>query len=814
ERARAALKRQGDAAAAARLDVNLGNIHHWSGRPQDALSHYDRALRHARREGDDSTIRMIQMNRGTQLSALGRLGTAEDLFREIVDGAEAAGELRHRAIAQFNLGYIRFQKGDYGSAFDTLDAARRAFEELGDELYLTGTLIDLAELFLEVNDYRGARTTAERARALAERQGLWFEMGRAALFEAVATLAQGACAEARSLFERARESFREKGDTAFQALCDLYLAEVDVRDGDPGTATRRLRSAAKVFRREGLRMQCAVADLALAAVYLDGGKPRPAADALRTAGDYLRRVPAPWLRARLAHLRARLATAEGKPGLARRYFRDAVRHVESIRGRIGIDEFRVSFVDDKAPLYADLVGAVLESGRRDAVAEAFSIVERARSRSLVDLLAGRLGTSDVARDEQTGRLLQRVEELRAEHNRLSGFEGGTPGHRSGLRRERRAADLRACETRISDALRRLQRRHAHLGALTSGETITLDEIQGALSEDHSLVEYFFDGSRPLAFVVRRDGVSVVRLRVSPDDVLRRAAQLRFQMERGAETDDANGTSRAAALLLGVRRHLEFFADEIWNPLEISDRTVTVVPHGGLHSVPLAALPLPGGGAVVDRHCLSFLPSASCRRYLPPPGPVDRKSRLLTLAVGDAGTPAVGREVADIERRFPRSVRLGPEEATREAFRREAENADIIHVATHAAFRGDDPSFSGLQLADGWLSVHDVYGLRLNASLVCLSACQTGLSSVSPGDELVGLSRGFLYAGARALLASLWRIPDSSTADLMAHFYEELAAGEGMAESLRKAMIRAREVREHPFHWAPFVMLGGESPYPG
>jgi CHAT domain-containing protein len=155
--------------------------------------------------------------------------------------------------------------------------------------------------------------------------------------------------------------------------------------------------------------------------------------------------------------------------------------------------------------------------------------------------------------------------------------------------------------------------------------------------------------------------------------------------------------------------------------------------------------------------------------------------------------------------------LGRKEATRARFQASARDASVIHVATHGIFRGDDPAFSALKLADGWLSLHDIYGLELDAELVCLSACQTGRHGVTAGDELVGLSRGFFYAGASALLASLWPVPDGSTADLMTAFYRALRDGDAPEEALRTAMRAAREDHPHPYHWAPFVLIGGGRP---
>jgi CHAT domain-containing protein len=146
-------------------------------------------------------------------------------------------------------------------------------------------------------------------------------------------------------------------------------------------------------------------------------------------------------------------------------------------------------------------------------------------------------------------------------------------------------------------------------------------------------------------------------------------------------------------------------------------------------------------------------------------------------------------------------------ATEEAFRTHAPNADLIHLASHAVFREDNPLFSRIRLADGWLAVYDLFGLRLRASLVTLSACETGVSRVLSGDEVVGLSRGFFQAGTSSVVVSLWSVDDDSTASLMQRFYTLLRAGMVPAAAMRAAQVELRRSRPHPYYWAPFLVVG-------
>ena len=116
-------------------------------------------------------------------------------------------------------------------------------------------------------------------------------------------------------------------------------------------------------------------------------------------------------------------------------------------------------------------------------------------------------------------------------------------------------------------------------------------------------------------------------------------------------------------------------------------------------------------------------------------------------------------------------------------------------------------FSSFKLADGWVSAFDLFSIACQSNLVTLSGCQSGMSEVAGADDLLGLMRGFLYAGARSLLVSLWNVSDESTAVLMAHFYQGWSQGLAKSTAFRRAMLMLRAERPNPFYWAPFLLVG-------
>ena len=178
-----------------------------------------------------------------------------------------------------------------------------------------------------------------------------------------------------------------------------------------------------------------------------------------------------------------------------------------------------------------------------------------------------------------------------------------------------------------------------------------------------------------------------------------------------------------------------------------------------------------------------------------------------MGVPDARTPYIVEEIQAVARTFPGARVFLGEEATAERLSTYGPTSPFVHLATHGVFRRDNPMFSSIRLGSGPLSVIDLYQLRLSAELVTLSGCSTGLNAIVAGDELLGLVRGLLYAGAQAVLLTLWDAHDMSTADFMESFYRHLQSSSNKAKAVQLAMRDLRERYPHPFYWAPFLLVG-------
>ena len=338
-----------------------------------------------------------------------------------------------------------------------------------------------------------------------------------------------------------------------------------------------------------------------------------------------------------------------------------------------------------------------------------------------------------------------------------------------------------------------------------------------------LLEYFGTQESLSAFVLYKGEVRAVTDIASPEAVRHHLERLGFFFKRVAQSRGGNLPSNLPPsvyanlygpemLTQNVNTHLKALYDLLIAPLglefgssECPEQTLVIVPHGPVHAVPFAAL-YDGEQYLLERSALASAPSASvyalCKGQAQrPPG------QMMAFGVPAEDIPAVEQEVEDVTKLFRAAEAFVGAEASLGTFYERAPHADVLHIATHGVHRPDNPMFSGLRLSDGWLAARDLYGVQLSASLVVLPACESVLASNTEGNELFGIARGFLYAGAPSLIGSLWPVQDEQTAQLMVAFYSALRQGLGTAAALREAQLAVRAEHPNPYHWAAFTVIG-------
>jgi CHAT domain-containing protein len=474
-----------------------------------------------------------------------------------------------------------------------------------------------------------------------------------------------------------------------------------------------------------------------------------------------------------------------------------------MRAPLPAEEFRTAFLSDKLSPFAELVRICLATSR---LPEALAFIERARSRALIEMLGDTAAPAARPHDAFEAGLLDRLKQLRSELNwyyqRITRAQESQGNDAAGL------AELQAEALERETALLELTRQLEQQGgaAPAVGAPFDLEALQAELGETTALVIYYSLDDELIAFVVTADDVQVVRRLGSEQAVAQLVDQLRFQTNtmRGPA---GRKPAHQAQLLRRARHYLAALYDALLRPLTpaLGERRLVVVPHRALHYVPFRAL-FDGERYVIEQREVCTAPSAAVLLHCLRRPPAD-SARGVLLGVPDARAPKVRDEVLAIAPLWADRVALLEGEATLAALQQHAPTAGVLHLACHGQFRADSPLFSALQLADGRLTVRDAYGLSLGCDLVVLSACETGVSAIAPGDELIGLARGFFAAGAPSLVVSLWTVDDTTTAELMRTFYAKLHAGERPGAALRQAQLQLMQHHPHPFYWAPFVLMG-------
>jgi CHAT domain-containing protein len=808
--ARAIFTREGDELRLARLDVNVGNIFHRQDRFSDALRSYEQAyerlLPHRNAEG----IAVALGNMAVCLISLNDFTRALETHQRARAFCEEHGMPKLVALADYNIAYLYYFRGQYGRAIEELKATRDQCENVGDAYLAALCRMDLSEIYLELNLSEDAAQMAEESLAEFRRLGMGYEAAKSLAYLAIAHGQQGKVLRALELCADARALFIKEQNSVWPALLDLYQALILFGASRLFEARRHCAAALEAFRSTALASKAILCRLLLARLALRMGEIDNAREQCEAAGRTLAPLDLPALSFQLDFVRGQIEQAAASPAAAYEAYRRAQKSLETLRSSLRGEELKIAFMKNKLEVYEALVDLALER-RSDGsgAAEAFSYVEHAKSRSLQDLLL-RAATPVTPIATGKSELVRRVGDLREELNwyyhRIES-EQMAAEERTEERVEALQEQVAARESELLRVIRELPASESESVELLAPVSLPLEEIRRALPGDAMLVEYFRIGSRLLAFLVTRDRLEVVPVALVPrvQHILR---LLQFQLAWARpNAADISPVSRESSRV-ATQAHLTELYTELIAPLRarLDAAHLIFVPHDLLHYVPFHALH-DGRQYLIDTFSISYAPSATiyalCHAREGGAG-----GSSLVLGVPDANTPFILDELRSVAARLPGAELYVGDEATVDVLREKADGRRVVHIAAHGFFRPDNPMFSGIRLgSSSYLTLYDLYNLKLRAELVVLSACVTGVNVIAAGDELLGLARGLFRAGAASLLLTLWEVPDQSTAEFMKAFYDRVLFAPSRAVALRDAVLAVREKYPHPIYWAPFVLMG-------
>ena len=763
------------------------------GRPTAALGWADEALDRSRDALDRATV---LVERADCFSTLGRTA---DALRELHEAVNLT-----RGVAS---GLARVNEGA------ALSALGKAYEAVGDVPAAIGAHRDALRIARSVGHMRGEASELAslgiilgKLATAPQGQTPLSPADRHTLVEAVMQADPSFARDpqhlsldraAAVLLEQASRLCREIGDDAGLSGAMTNLANLMPESENP-RKIEVLTEVVALKQKVGDRLGEAIALANLAAVRRAVGEPGAAATAWeqslaisRDAGYFDSASQS------LVGL-ARLRRVQGDPAGAEKNLSESIAMIEAARLQVPLaDRYRVGFIRGRGEAYGELVDLLTE---REAYDEAFDVVQQAKSRALLEIAA----ISDIQPTHTPrGRF---AELLDLEAAGLVSLRSAVAASGNG---GRSPADLSA----LSRIYEEMSSYDPDYVSMRRGSPTTLAQVRAWLTAQGRpvlLVEYFLSGQHLTVFLLRSEWTSVVgyRMPVTAADVRRWYADFRRQVVRYRNAAGSSWTAAADVLTRPLAEHLQ--------PGDL----VYLVPHRLLHGLPLHALPAAAGPLIVD-HPVAYTPALG---LLPLSQNVAKGSgRLDSCAAFGIVFKEEARQVAAL---FGAQAVEQPG-LTGEDVERLCQDRDICHFSCHGHFDELYPLSSGLVLragteageppasADEVLSARQIMRMRLRGELICLSACETAMSEVGEGDELLGLIRAFLYAGAPSVVASLWKVDAESTRELMVTFYRHLresyldAGSIDKPEALRQAQLRVmeREGDRSSFHWAPFILVG-------
>lgn len=830
----------------------IGSLLQRRGDYEGARGELEEAIRLYRELGARSREAPTLVDLGTNFYLTDDMPAAVSRYQEALALYRGIANREGEAIALSCLGAADAHLGEPRKALEHQTGALAVFRELGNRTNAAMTLLHLSSLDETLG--RLDRAAAEVRESL----GLFREAAQRALesnaLDRLARIhqARGDWRAARAFSEEGLELARKVGDRRAEARALGGIAVCDLELGHRTEAERAFTAAAEISRAIGDVQWEAWTNAGLGRSALAGGNPRAAVTFLLRALERARRSGH---RATQSGVLLHLARAESATGLledALEHGEEAVALYEATRRALSGDELRASFFATAHDVHELVIGLLLRLHRRSPGkgydVRAFEASERARARSLLDLLLEshadvREGVPSGLLDRQR-KLEARLQARAAERVRLSADA------RDATKRAALDGEIDALIAKRQDLEAEVRARSPRYAALTRPEPLRLAEVQrSVLDDDTALLEIALGRQRSALWVVTR--TSSRSLRLPPRVRLEALARRVFESWSGGRGDARADAAELARLLLPAAA--------------LAHRRILVVADGALQYVPFAALPIPEGPAagrpVVTEHEVVSLPSASTgavlrREAMQRPAPAHAVAVLADpvfasddprVRPGARARAKAPPEDSELTRSatesglagFPRlpATRSEAEEivaladagegfaaldfsASRETLTRpDLARYRVLHLATHGLLNARHPELGGIVLSlvdengrpkDGFLQAHEIYNLRLGADLVVLSACQTALGREVRGEGVVGLTRAFMYAGAKAVLASLWRVSDRATAELMKEFYAGLLRRRlPAAAALREAQenVRKRPRWAAPYYWAGFVLQG-------
>ncbi|NOK59898.1 MAG: hypothetical protein GFH27_549291n90 [Chloroflexi bacterium AL-W] len=728
-------------------------------------------------------------------------------FENARTSSSAQSELRGIALAEINIAHIFMTQGHHRRALHLLLHARDLY--ISEKFLLDSTRVnhDIVANYLFLNRYLEARDLAKHVIDSYGTYNAIHEEAQTLLLLASAEAELSNYEEAEILLDQAKSIFDNLNAIPWIATTQLRRARIALKQNNVPTARQIATDVVEKFNNSGQQVLLAEAMLLHGQANFVEQNLFVAEQSGRKALLIARRNNLPALRYSAHLLLGHIAEVEGNDRQAIRRYSAAIATVERLQHELTIT-LRAGFLEDKGGALRSLLALYLRKGQ---VGQAFDILERTKSQALLNYIANQDQLRWSSDDPASQLLIEELNRLREEHQWFYQLAHNRPGYKdeqkSAIEPEQALAEVAHRERRMRQITEQLYLQSAGSTIATGIQAPKLPDVQQQLDQHTTLLEFYNDGTTFWAFTITPTQIDVHRLSVDTTQLDRLLTQLQINLDAALNTGPQSPTGHNLTKL--AQRILTRLYTALLEPLTShfqDQQRLVIVPYGLLHYLPFHLL-YNGAQYLIEGYEIVILPAAG---LITQPSPLCQPGVLALSHSWQQRLPRTLSEAQTVQQLFGGDI-YNEETATRDHL--QTHPTQILHIAAHGKHRLDQPELSYIELADGQLWADDLLQHDLSYELITLSACETGRAHAVAGDELIGLGRGFLYAGAGALITSLWRVEDDLAVQFMEHLYQELSKGDSKAAALRTAQITmlTQHPHLHPVFWGAFQLVGNAEP---
>jgi len=783
-----------------RLHLQTAYVLNYLGEHQQAIKLLQEQIEKVPSLGEEGQklLGVLYINLGSTYLNCGELAAALQCFEQARALAELKQETLNLALIEADIANVYRLQGRHRRALLTLE---RGLQYAAADAGYSATLQqDLVECYLQLNRYPEAREVALAACQSLRTQQKNYELARTLVYLANAEMTLNHMAEAQRALDEAEAIFNELNTKVGQIQIHLWRGHLALRQGQYAQAQFSAECAIQLAGEQRQHTHLAYARLLWGQAAL---KEQALAEAAQTATaslTFARQQNIPALRYAAHVLLGQVAEAQTRWGRASRHYQAAEAVLERQQRHLTLT-LRTEYLVDKDEAFRALIALQLRRGQAEA---AWLTLERAKSQNWLGYLSHQDQLRWQTSDAHSARLLAELERLRGEHQWLAQQAQAEPIDSAPARTRQ---EILEHERRIRAITEKLYLHNEQGEQYDPAPVASLHDIRRTLDERTVLIEYYGDADQLWAFVLGSQTFQVHALPTPLETLTRWQQNLHFSLRSLLTLERTSTTHHALAqqtLRLLQKLHAALFAPLNLSAVEHS--ALTIVPYSLWHLFPFHLL-YDGQNFLFEQFELSGLPAASLRLLAAP----RRRPGALVLSHSAGGRLPHTRAEAEMVQKQWGGQWLDEAAATRAAFGQPP--VQILHVAAHGHYRPDQPTLSFVELADGQLYADDLFQHDLSYELVTLSACETGRVNAQGRDELIGLGRGFLFAGAGALLQSLWQVPDDTTVALMQAFYRELQSGAPKPVALQQAQRQQLQASgpARLADWGAFQLIGNPAP---